>query len=182
MAVTSRPVVNAAGHRPLIPGLLMAIHGRGILLEGPSGAGKSDTALALLDRGHALVADDAVELHRAGEQLLGSAPQRGRGLLCLRDVGLVEVTELYGPAALRGEIAVELCIHLQRDPGAPEAEAALHGRRDRCQLLGLSRPRVTLTDTERRPLAPLIEAAARRLGAAPPEPPHPYETTRGVPA
>ncbi|MCG5532844.1 hypothetical protein LRF89_05240 [Halorhodospira sp. 9621] len=165
MAVARRPIVNAAENRPVIPGLLMAVHGRGILLEGPSGVGKSDAALALLDRGHALVADDAVQLRRDGDRLLGAGPQQGRGLLCLRDLGLVDITELYGPAALRSETAVALCIQLQRAPGPTEAEAALHGRRDHRELLGLALPRVTLTDSERRPLAPLIEAAAGRLVA-----------------
>ena len=38
--------------------------GIGVLLEGRSGLGKSDTALALVRRGHSLVADDITAVRR----------------------------------------------------------------------------------------------------------------------
>ncbi|ABM62893.1 HPr kinase/phosphorylase [Halorhodospira halophila] len=173
--------MKTAAHGPVIPGLLVTVHGRGVLLEGPSGAGKSDTALALLDRGHALVADDAVQLRREGDRLLGTGPQQGRGLLHLRDLGLVDVTELYGPEAFRNEAAVALCIQLQPTPGTTEAEAALHGRRDHRRLLELSLPRITLTDSHRRPLAPLVEAASSSRAAVSVAH-HGARSDRGVPA
>ncbi len=45
-------------------GVLMEVYGEGILLIGDSGIGKSEAAVELLKRGHRLIADDAVEIHR----------------------------------------------------------------------------------------------------------------------
>ncbi len=159
MAVPLRPVLSTPREPSLIPGVLIIAGGRGVLLEGPSGAGKSDAAVALLDRGHTLVADDAVRLHRDGDRLLGGCPEDGRGLLHLRDLGVIEVTRLY-PGAFRPWAEIGLCLRLQPEPGASEAEGLLQGRRDDRWLLGIRLPRITLTDSAQRPLAPLIEAAA----------------------
>ena len=43
------------------PGVMLQVFGQGVLLQGNSGVGKSDLALELVDRGHSLIADDAVE-------------------------------------------------------------------------------------------------------------------------
>ncbi|HEX3418624.1 MAG TPA: serine/threonine protein kinase, partial [Stellaceae bacterium] len=54
----------------LVHATAIAIDGRAVLLRGPSGAGKSDLALRLIDGGARLVADDQVELRRAGERVV----------------------------------------------------------------------------------------------------------------
>ncbi|WP_210766612.1 HPr kinase/phosphorylase [Caenibius tardaugens] len=51
----------------------IAIGGRAILIEGEPGTGKSSLALALIDRGAALVGDDGVQL-QAADGLLFAAP------------------------------------------------------------------------------------------------------------
>ena len=57
-------------------GVLVQVHGEGLLIQGESGIGKSEVALELVKRGHRLVADDAVELRRMGRtRLMGSAPR-----------------------------------------------------------------------------------------------------------
>ena len=48
-------------------GVLVEIYGEGVLLLGESGVGKSETAIELMKRGHRLIADDAVELKKAGK-------------------------------------------------------------------------------------------------------------------
>ncbi|MFP4147491.1 MAG: HPr kinase/phosphorylase [Halorhodospira sp.] len=143
----------------LIPGVLVVARGYGVLLEGPSGAGKSDAALALLDRGHTLVADDAVRLQRDGASVVGHCPDHGRGLLYLRDLGTVDITDLY-PGAFQARSPISLCIRLEPAPQPAEEDTLLHGRRDHRSLLSIPIPRITLTGSTRRPLAPLIEAAA----------------------
>ncbi|HMP55092.1 MAG TPA: HPr kinase/phosphatase C-terminal domain-containing protein [Novosphingobium sp.] len=67
----------------------IAIGGRGLLIEGESGAGKSNLALALIDRGARLVGDDGVMLDTAGDRLFASPHPNTRGLLEVRNVGLV---------------------------------------------------------------------------------------------
>ena len=144
----------------LIPGVLLALRGgHGVLIEGPSGSGKSDAALGLLERGHTLVADDAVALERRRGTLRGRCPGPARGLLHLRDVGVIDATELYGPEAVAAAAPITACIRLQPRAGDDRPEHLLRGRRDVRYLRGVALPRVTLTGGVSRPLPALIEAA-----------------------
>ena len=62
--------------RTTMHGVLMEIHGEGVMITGESGVGKSENAMALLSRGHRLVADDAIEVKRtAPDTLVGSSPE-----------------------------------------------------------------------------------------------------------
>lgn len=45
-----------------IMGVLVMVHGVGVLIRGPSGVGKSLAALNLMRRGHSLISDDLVEV------------------------------------------------------------------------------------------------------------------------
>jgi HPr kinase/phosphorylase len=54
--------------RESVHGVLVQVHGVGVLLTGPSGIGKSETALALVERGHRLIADDNVLLTTDAQQ------------------------------------------------------------------------------------------------------------------
>ena len=56
-------------------GVLLDIYGEGVLITGDSGIGKSETAIELVKRGHRLVADDAVDIRRVSNQLIGKAPE-----------------------------------------------------------------------------------------------------------
>ena len=72
---------------PLIHASCVEWLGKGILIRGKSGAGKSDLALRLIDAGAVLVADDQVLL----ENKTASAPERLRGLLEVRGLGIVRL-------------------------------------------------------------------------------------------
>lgn len=87
----------------------MALRGRGLLILGPSGAGKSRLALDLIALGAGLVADDAVELLRRGDQVSLRAPAPTRGMIEARGIGL-----LACPAV--GEVPLALVVDL----GTPE--------------------------------------------------------------
>ena len=56
-------------------GVLVEVYGEGILIVGDSGIGKSELAIELVKRGHRLVADDAVDIRRVSDQLIGKAPE-----------------------------------------------------------------------------------------------------------
>ena len=67
-------------------GVLMEVHGEGILLIGESGIGKSEAAMELIKRGHRLIADDAVEIRKiSGTILVGTAPELIRNYIERRD-------------------------------------------------------------------------------------------------
>ena len=67
----------------------VAIAGRALLIEGPSGSGKSSLALALIDRGAELIGDDGVVLETRGGTLFAHPHPRTRGLLEVRNLGLI---------------------------------------------------------------------------------------------
>lgn len=67
----------------------VAIDGAGVLIEGPPGSGKSSLALALIDRGAQLVGDDSVMLEIIGGRLFASPHPNTRGLLEVRNLGLL---------------------------------------------------------------------------------------------
>jgi serine kinase of HPr protein (carbohydrate metabolism regulator) len=83
----------------------VAIDGRGVLISGPSGSGKSDLALRLIDRGAGLVSDDYTDLAATDGALIASAPDRIRGLIEVRGLGIVTLPALEGvPVALYVEL------------------------------------------------------------------------------
>ena len=56
-------------------GVLLDVHGEGVMITGDSGIGKSEVAIELIMRGHRLVADDAVEIKETSRSL-GSGPSK----------------------------------------------------------------------------------------------------------
>ena len=78
----------------------VAIGERAILIEGPSGIGKSSLALALIDRGGVLVGDDGVALSLREGLLWAAPPRHTRGLIEVRNLGLLPMPCGEAPVAL----------------------------------------------------------------------------------
>lgn len=95
-------------------GVLMDVYGEGVLILGDSGIGKSETAIELLKRGHRLVADDAVEIKRLGNRLVGTAPEVIRHYIEVRGVGVVDVQMLFGMGSVQHETQIDLVIQLEK--------------------------------------------------------------------
>src|ERR1041384_2881340 len=109
--------------RELRHGVLLDAYGVGVLLEGESGIGKSECALDLIGRGHRLVADDTVEVRRIGpEYLLGAAPELLREHMEIRGLGIINIRDLYGVAALSGPKQIGLTIRFARWQQAQEVD------------------------------------------------------------
>ena len=84
-------------------GVLLDIYGEGVMITGDSGVGKSESAIELIMRGHRLVADDAVEIRRVADQLIGTAPEVIRNYIELRGIGVIDVQQLFGMRAVMPE-------------------------------------------------------------------------------
>lgn len=67
----------------------VAIGNRAILIEGAPGTGKSSLALALIDRGATLIGDDSVILESREGRLFASPHPQTKGLLEVRNLGLI---------------------------------------------------------------------------------------------
>jgi HPr kinase/phosphorylase len=147
--------------RELRHGVLLDAYGLGVLIEGDSGIGKSECALDLIVRGHRLVADDLVEVRRLGaDYLLGSAPELLREHMEIRGLGIINVRDLYGVAAISGPKQIGLSIRLERWQDAREVERLGLDER-KVEILGVSVPHVLLPVSPGRNLSTLIETALR---------------------
>ena len=69
----------------------VAIGSRALLISGPPGSGKSSLALMLIDRGATLIGDDSVLLEADGKRLVARPHPNTRGLLEVRNLGLIEM-------------------------------------------------------------------------------------------
>lgn len=86
----------------------VAIGDRGCLILGASGSGKSTLALEMIALGAELIADDRVDLMAGGDRLLLSGPERLRGVIEARGVGLIELP------APRESVPCALAVDLDR--------------------------------------------------------------------
>lgn len=152
---------TAAGSHT-IPGTLVEVFGHGVLLTGASGTGKSETALGLLDRGHRLVADDAVTVQPTAQGALGACPPPLHGLLSLRDLGIVDVAQHLGTEAIAESALLYCTVDLALPTGKPAA-ADIVPRYDTIDVCGIAVPRLKLTAAPGRDLPLLIEWAVRDL-------------------
>jgi HPr kinase/phosphorylase len=101
-----------------VQGTMVDILGIGVLIEGAPGIGKSETALALIERGHSLVADDITVLRRdSAGAILASAVEITRYHMEIRGLGIIHVPSLFGVASIRREMKLDLIVRLHRpDP------------------------------------------------------------------
>jgi HPr kinase/phosphorylase len=147
--------------RQVIHGVLMDMLGLGVLIIGESGIGKSECGLDLVVRGHRLVADDTVEIRRRGETtLIGTCPELTRHHMEIRGLGLINIRDLFGVAAIRNAKRVELIVQLER--WDPERDYERLGIDElRYDILGIRVPLVRMPVAPGRSLGVLVEVAAR---------------------
>lgn len=146
--------------RAVIHGVLLDTYGLGVLLLGESGVGKSECALDLVVRGHRLISDDVVEIRRRREVLIGTGPELTRYHMELRGVGIINVKDLFGVAAVRMNKYVEYVIKL--DPWKSEKRYDRLGLDEKSyEILGIELPYVEMPVGPGRNLSVLIEVAAR---------------------
>ena len=141
-------------------GVLVQVHGEGLLIRGDSGIGKSEVALELVKRGHRLVADDAVELKRMGRhRLVGEAPEMIRHLMELRGVGIIDVRRIYGVGAVLPACDIDLVVNFVRwDEDANYDRLGIED--ETTSFLGVPVTQITVPVAPARNLAIILEVAA----------------------
>ncbi|MDQ6996237.1 MAG: HPr(Ser) kinase/phosphatase [Mariprofundus sp.] len=142
-------------------GVYMDIFGLGVLITGASGIGKSEIGLELISRGHRLIADDMVEFSRESPKVaVGRSPDALRYHMEIRGLGILNIRDLYGAAAITDTKRLSLMVEL-----VPWDHVALEdrvlGEEGEADILEVSIPRVPIPIRSGRSLAVLIEVATR---------------------
>ena len=150
----------ALAPRITMHGVLMEVHGEGVLLLGDSGIGKSETALELIKRGHRLIADDAVEIKRASRTtLVGSAPELIRYYMEVRGIGVIDVRRIFGIGAIKPVERIDYIVNLE-----VWDEETTYNRlgieTEYTSILGVKVPCTTIPIRPGRNLAVILELAA----------------------
>ena len=146
--------------RTSLHGTLLEIRGVGTLIRGASGAGKSEAALALIERGHSLVADDLVKVKLLSDHTpIGFCDPLSRGFMECRGIGIINIEKLFGNRFVRIEKKIDLVVTLIEE--AVNAEPDRTGLdRKYFQILGFDVPQMEIPVRTGRDIARLIEVAA----------------------
>jgi len=141
-------------------GTMMDIAGLGTLIRGDSGLGKSECSLALIERGHSLVADDSVYIKLINErELMATSSKLNRGYMECRGLGIINIGELFGIRALRLEKRIDLVVtFIEWQAGQDEERTGLD--QAYYNILDTKVPHFILPIRPGRDFARLVEVAA----------------------
>ena len=142
-------------------GVLVDVHGVGILITGESGVGKSEVALELVRRGHQLCADDVVDICRVAEnRLVGECPEMVRHFMEIRGIGLIDIRAMYGIGAVIRSKSIDMVIHLEHWDSKKEYDR-LGLNEEHTTILDVKVPYQVMPVRPGRNLAIIVEVAAR---------------------
>jgi HPr kinase/phosphorylase len=125
LAVTKLPTINFArplqrylenyfARRVFLHGSMIDIFGVGTLFIGDSGVGKSECVMDLVERGHCLVSDDAIDLRRLGNIVIGTGKIGFNHYIEIRGIGIVDVREMFGVKSVRTDKRLDMILELQK--------------------------------------------------------------------
>ncbi|HKK48969.1 MAG TPA: HPr(Ser) kinase/phosphatase [Alkalispirochaeta sp.] len=156
-----RALGNVFAARETIHATLVEVFGIGVLILGDSGVGKSETALELIERGHRLVADDAVEVRRvAGNILLGQGANPALGHhMEIRGLGIINITHLFGVGSIRDDKQIQLICQLEVWD-AQKAYDRIGAEERKLDILGVGTPYLEIPVKPGRNIPIIIETAA----------------------
>lgn len=150
--------------RTSIYGTMVEVCGLGVMFEGDPGLGKSETALGLIKRGSALIADDLTCIRKdvASNLLFGSASESTAGYMEIRGIGIMHVPSVFGVNAVRGEKRLQLVITFKRLQEIRGEVDRIGQTRKMRTILGVDVPNIIIPVSEGRDLVNLVETAAQQ--------------------
>ena len=157
-------ISRALANRTTLHGVFMEVFTIGVHIMGDSGCGKSELALELITRGHRLIADDAPEFTQISPDIIdGTCPAALQDCLEVRGLGVLNVRQMFGDAAIKLNKFLRLIVHLELP--RPQEESSirdrLRGDTSTQTVLDLDIPSITLPVRAGRNLAVMVEAAVR---------------------
>jgi HPr kinase/phosphorylase len=160
---------NLMAPRMVMQGTMVEILGVGVLLTGRAGVGKSETALALIKKGHSLVADDVTSLRLdSSGSIVGSPVGVTRYHMEIRGLGIIHVPSLFGVASVRNEKKLDLIINLCSPESVTAEDRSGQAIRTR-SVFGVEVSTIEIPVAPGRDVANIVEVAAldqmlKRLG------------------
>ena len=141
-------------------GVLLDVFGMGLMMVGASGVGKSELAIAMIQRGHRLVADDLVVLHRTHENtIVGKASERLGFHIEVRGLGIFDAKRMFGIQAVCLDKQLLLVVELELwDPKKAYDRTGMDART--IDYLGVELPFYTIPVKPGRATTSLLEVAA----------------------
>ena len=140
--------------------MLIDVLGVGVLILGKSGIGKSECALDLVLRGHRLVADDIVDVKRKGDSVIGAGSAIIRHHMEIRGLGIINIKDLFGVAAVRDHKKIEVVVELMEwDPAVEYDRLGVDERK--FTVLDVEVPMLVVPVRPGRNMTTIIEVAAR---------------------
>ncbi len=119
---------------------MMVIDGIGALIRGKPKLGKSELCLALIDRGHQLVCDDATEIHALDNTLMASCPESINCFMQIDYLGVTNIAKIFGEKALTAKHKIDICIDLKSQDTIAALSEPLQPLVGQQSLLGIDIP------------------------------------------
>ncbi|MBR2990760.1 MAG: HPr(Ser) kinase/phosphatase [Solobacterium sp.] len=143
-----------------VSGVLMDVYGKGVLITGHSGIGKSEAALELMRDGHALIADDRVDIQRYHNHLVGFSPEILTGLLEIRGIGIIDARRMFGDSSFKARSNIDFVIRLVGGQQEDEGIVRIGDEYEQTtSILGVKLPLIVLPVMSGRSTYVLIETA-----------------------
>lgn len=141
-------------------GVLVDVHGIGVLIRGKSGIGKSEAALELLNRGHKLIADDNVIIYEKEKgTVVGKPPKLLEKYMEIRGIGIINVVQMFGAGCYRHKKRISLVVDLELAEGKDDYDR-LGLKESSIKIINTEVPYVKIPIRPGRNTAALIEVAA----------------------
>ena len=165
MSMITQYLAVKLAERSSVHGVLVEVFGMGVLLTGESGVGKSETALALVQHGHRLIADDRVDVYqRDHETVIGEAPRILKLLMEIRGIGIIDVLKLFGIGAIKDETEISLVINLTNWDSKANYDRL--GFQENTRIIcGIAVPQVTIPVKVGRNMENIVEVAVMNFRA-----------------
>ena len=165
MSMITQYLAVKLAERSSVHGVLVEVFGMGVLLTGESGVGKSETALALVQHGHRLIADDRVDVYqRDHETVVGEAPRILKHLMEIRGIGIIDVLKLFGIGAIKDETEISLVINLTNWDSKANYDRL--GFQENTRIIcGIAVPQVTIPVKVGRNMENIVEVAVMNFRA-----------------
>ncbi|QZX49138.1 HPr(Ser) kinase/phosphatase [Mycoplasma sp. E35C] len=141
-------------------GVLVEIYGEGVLITGESGIGKSEVAMEMVRKNCLFIADDAVDIARIGDHLIGRPTAVNKHFIEVRGIGILNVTKMYGIEKIKPSTNISVIIDLININNSENYNFERIGQKTHYKVIeNLKIPYYVLPISSGRKISELIESA-----------------------